>query len=286
MHGVTASLTELREMDAPEQLFEAVARATVERCGFDRVIVFTVFGDELVAQSVYFGDAEELAAETLRVGQTPDGRPHLADFIVETELVRRRSAAIVADAQNDPNTPRALVAVTRTRGYVAAPVLCERQVVGFIHADHYFHDVEVDEVDRDVLSAFVVGVGLILERQALRRHLQRQRAQLSTLAQELGAVADASALVDYGVAPGAPGEIDVSRPVDIFWDPTVREVLSAREREVIQLLVGGATNAAIARRLFISESTAKAHVHHILKKLGASNRAEAVAKFMRSSATP
>ena len=37
----------------------------------------------------------------------------------------------------------------------------------------------------------------------------------------------------------------------------------------------------VRSRLFISESTAKAHVHHILKKLGAANRAEAVAKFLR-----
>ena len=68
---------------------------------------------------------------------------------------------------------------------------------------------------------------------------------------------------------------------DLLRDAAVKETLSAREREVIQLLVGGATNASIARRLFISESTAKAHVHHILKKLGAANRAEAVAKFLR-----
>jgi len=50
------------------------------------------------------------------------------------------------------------------------------------------------------------------------------------------------------------------------------------------LLVDGETNAGIARRLFIAESTAKAHVKHILRKIGASNRAEAVSRYLRHTA--
>lgn len=56
--------------------------------------------------------------------------------------------------------------------------------------------------------------------------------------------------------------------------------LTPREREVLVLMGGGATNAAIASRLFISENTVKSHVKHILQKLGAGNRAEAVALFL------
>jgi DNA-binding NarL/FixJ family response regulator len=62
----------------------------------------------------------------------------------------------------------------------------------------------------------------------------------------------------------------------------LRAVLSAREREVLDLLVAGATNQQIAQRLVIVEGTAKAHVHKILRKLGASNRAEAVAIWLRA----
>lgn len=43
----------------------------------------------------------------------------------------------------------------------------------------------------------------------------------------------------------------------------------------------GHTNARIARRLVISEGTVKSHVKHILRKLGAANRAEAVARWLR-----
>jgi DNA-binding NarL/FixJ family response regulator len=52
--------------------------------------------------------------------------------------------------------------------------------------------------------------------------------------------------------------------------------LSPREREVLDLLVDGLAIAQIARRLYISESTAKTHVANIYEKLGAGNRAQAV----------
>jgi DNA-binding NarL/FixJ family response regulator len=54
--------------------------------------------------------------------------------------------------------------------------------------------------------------------------------------------------------------------------------LSAREMEVLACLAQGKTTAQIASELFISENTVKTHVRHILEKLAASNRAEAVSK--------
>jgi ATP/maltotriose-dependent transcriptional regulator MalT len=51
--------------------------------------------------------------------------------------------------------------------------------------------------------------------------------------------------------------------------------LSRREAEVFDLVRLGLTNKEIATRLFISEGTAKLHVHHILEKLGASSRTQA-----------
>ena len=52
--------------------------------------------------------------------------------------------------------------------------------------------------------------------------------------------------------------------------------LSPREMEVLKLLARGQSNQQIANDLFISMSTVKNHVHHIIEKLGASDRVQAV----------
>ncbi|NDJ78549.1 MAG: response regulator transcription factor [Chloroflexi bacterium] len=59
--------------------------------------------------------------------------------------------------------------------------------------------------------------------------------------------------------------------------PPPGEDLTQREREVLALLVQGMSNRAISAELTISHSTVKNHVSSILSKLGAANRAEAVA---------
>jgi LuxR family maltose regulon positive regulatory protein len=56
------------------------------------------------------------------------------------------------------------------------------------------------------------------------------------------------------------------------------EPLTAREVEVLRLLAGGASNQAIAAELMVSVGTVKAHVSHILGKLGAHSRTEGVAR--------
>jgi NarL family two-component system response regulator LiaR len=59
--------------------------------------------------------------------------------------------------------------------------------------------------------------------------------------------------------------------------------LTEREMEVLVLLVEGLNNREIAERLFVSRATAKAHVSHILDKMGVSNRAEAIAVALREN---
>jgi DNA-binding NarL/FixJ family response regulator len=54
------------------------------------------------------------------------------------------------------------------------------------------------------------------------------------------------------------------------------EALSEREIEVLQLVASGNRNRDIANRLFISEETVKAHLKHIMEKLGASDRTQAI----------
>ncbi len=59
---------------------------------------------------------------------------------------------------------------------------------------------------------------------------------------------------------------------------TGQQPLSDRELEVLVCLADGLTTNQIAARLFISDNTVKTHVRHILEKMEASNRTEAVSK--------
>jgi DNA-binding NarL/FixJ family response regulator len=66
-------------------------------------------------------------------------------------------------------------------------------------------------------------------------------------------------------------------------DPKIGE-LSARQREILEMVVEGLSNAQIAGRLYLSESTIKQHLRAAYKVLGVRNRTEA-AKLMREHAT-
>ena len=73
----------------------------------------------------------------------------------------------------------------------------------------------------------------------------------------------------------------VLRAVNPDQSRTMDLGLSSREMEVLVCLSQGMTTAQISSDLFISENTVKTHVRHILEKLEASNRAEAVSKAMQ-----
>ena len=60
--------------------------------------------------------------------------------------------------------------------------------------------------------------------------------------------------------------------------PGLVEPLTDREMEVLELLASGSSNQQIADHLFVALITVKKHVSHILDKLGAANRTEAVAR--------
>lgn len=59
------------------------------------------------------------------------------------------------------------------------------------------------------------------------------------------------------------------------------EALTVREVEVLGQIAGGNRNRDIAERLFITEETVKVHIKHIMEKLGASDRTQAVAIGIR-----
>lgn len=80
-----------------------------------------------------------------------------------------------------------------------------------------------------------------------------------------------------GLTGGTAPESDAAAEASVILPPrSDLKALTAREREVLQLVCEGLGNGDIARRLFISEKTVKVHVSHIFDKLGVGTRVQAV----------
>jgi len=86
----------------------------------------------------------------------------------------------------------------------------------------------------------------------------------------------------FDTGPATPDH----RPRTAAAVPGIVEPLTSRELEVLQLLAAGISNHAIARELVVSLDTVKKHVSHILGKLGAASRTEAVARARQLALIP
>jgi ATP/maltotriose-dependent transcriptional regulator MalT len=71
-----------------------------------------------------------------------------------------------------------------------------------------------------------------------------------------------------------------------LFEGSVKTLLTRREQEVMHLLAQGRSTREIASTLFIARSTAKVHVNHILRKLNASSRLQAVLRWQQSDDEP
>jgi DNA-binding NarL/FixJ family response regulator len=79
------------------------------------------------------------------------------------------------------------------------------------------------------------------------------------------------------VSAVASGQVVVPR---ILQGRLERPAFTAREKQVLSLIVLGCTNRDIARRLHVAETTVKSHVKSSFHKLGVSSRSEACAKIL------
>src|SRR6185437_4132060 len=116
------------------------------------------------------------------------------------------------------------------------------------------------------------------------------RALLAQLPPAPAGQADAAGRVGPGYLAAllsACGQADAGPPRrGAAGPPGLAEPLTGRELEVLQLLAAGKSNQRIARDLVVALDTVKKHVTHILGKLSAANRTEAVARARQLGLVP
>jgi LuxR family transcriptional regulator, regulator of acetate metabolism len=260
------ALGRLRSVVDVRELGERAVRELCETMGFDRAILFAVENDELVAEAVWFTGDSDWAGEFLKLARRDGVRPRLDHMLLESEVVRRRRPLVVLDPENDPRTYKPLVRASQTQSYVAAPVMPGGHVIAMLHVDRYMTGEAMTEDDADLLWTFAEGFGYAYERMRLLSRLRRHAAELAQAGGMPVMAPPVNGRSTHGESRSASDNVD--------------SPLTAREREVIALVSSGATNQDIASALVISESTVKSHVKHILRKLGAANRAEAVSRHL------
>jgi DNA-binding CsgD family transcriptional regulator len=266
-----AALVRLGELGPVSAILAAAPREAAAAVGLDRVVLSRVQDGALVAEGLHDDDAVGATLARLQAAPVPLEYP-----LVEGELLRRRRALLVTAGGGEPRG--AYAEVMGWRAYVIAPILLEGRVIGFFHGDR--DAAPVRSLDRDALARFAEGFAQIAERAILRRRLRVQRQEM----RQVAAWADArtSDLSDRAVdlvSDRDPEEDPV--PGAATADSALRDLLTRRELEVLELMVKGDTNAGIARELVVSEGTVKFHVKNILRKLHAANRAEATSRYLR-----
>ncbi|MFT3659952.1 MAG: LuxR C-terminal-related transcriptional regulator [Gordonia sp. (in: high G+C Gram-positive bacteria)] len=271
-HGVRvvrdlrSAFARLQRSSSVEELFSATV-SEMTGLDFDRCMISTVEDRIWHVYDMHIPQDPHMAAEFVAIGH--EDPPLLDDRLIESDVVVRGEALVVSDVQHHPRVNRAMTAMSGCDSYVIAPFSARGRTVGILHADSYFRRRTMTAADREVLGLFAVGLGQMFERVSVMEGLGELTRGLT-------------GLVDGPVVPvpRTPGP-ERAEPVPRPAEPRLESPLSARETEVIELMCAGESNRGIARRLFISEGTVKTHVSHVLRKLEVSNRAEAVAYWIR-----
>jgi DNA-binding CsgD family transcriptional regulator len=255
--------------------------APVAACslGFDRSIVSRVEDSLWIPERVHVEKDARWAEEILAIGRAAP--QVLGGTLVETEMVRRRVPILVDGVQDRAGVHKAIADASMSRSYAAAPILVGGDVEGFVHVDCYFQQRNLDETDRQVLATYADGLGQALARTAVLDRLEELRADVDALGGRLARARAGGGVRWGGAAPDGPAGCGGPERDRFLSAAPVDPNLTRREAEVLRLMAAGDTNARIARRLVISEGTVKSHVKHILRKLGAANRAEAVSHWLR-----
>lgn len=159
----------------------------------------------------------------------------------EVVVIRERRPILIHGAADSPRVHPGIIPVTRSVTYAASPVIARGRVVGMVHVDRNLETGLTDDFDRDLLAAYSESIGAMLDR-----------------------------LLTTGTdASPHPEDLDAD------WSATLTE----REREVLDLVAEGLSNAEISARLYVSPETTKSHLRKLMRKMGVNTRSRAAALY-------
>jgi LuxR family transcriptional regulator, regulator of acetate metabolism len=282
--AVRHAIDELRSITSPASMLGQAPAALCGASKLDRVVLSLTEEGRMVAEAAHFTDDRAGAADVAAKLRAEPIR--LEHPLIETELLRRRRATIVDDAQVHPRVDRRLVELMGWRSYAVAPLVVGPHVIGMLHADRG-PGQRLDVLDRDILWEFTSLLAQAYESASLRRALRHEREQLREFLDWLGArsgeLTDAPLRLATMQRPPRRSATPPVVPLGAGRDDRVvfEGLLTRRELDVLRLLADGNSNKAIAEALVISDGTVKFHVNSILRKLRVANRAEAVSRYLR-----
>src|SRR5919197_2342390 len=178
LERVRAALARLADAGPVSEIIERAPAEAAAAIGLDRVLLSRVEDGWLVAEALHWeGDATRAQQTLARLRSAP---VQIAYPLVEGELLRRRRAATVTAENGEPATRQANWEVMRWGEYLAAPVIMDGRVVGFLHGDRAAGALRA--ADRETLSRFAEGFSDVYERAVLRRRLRVERQELRRIA--------------------------------------------------------------------------------------------------------
>ena len=268
---VADAVRRLGEVGSPQGILERAAEELGTSSEFGRVLIGEVRDGGLHARALWSDSDPEGAAaalEQLRSAPVPLEYP-----TIEDEVARRPRTEIVDARAARSRAAGGLRHVLGWEEYVVTALVVQGNTVGLLHADAGAGDRgrELDPLDAEGASRYAEGLAGVFERAVLREMLQLHHHELRSGVEWMSA--RLSQLASDGGSPGAAAD---------RLDAGGGEALTARELDVLRLLARGQTNQEIAHALVVREGTVKYHVKNILRKLGATSRADAVSRYARA----
>lgn len=261
---VTDALAELRDHRDVSDLGHRICPAAAQAFGVTWTLLARVDGDTWTPWKWYDAARSERGWADL-TGATPAS---LATLPIEAEVVRTGHALSTTSS-----TGRAESGVVRV-----APVSVAGQVTALLHLPVPVDSDEDSDFDERV-AIFTGGLGRILERALLHDRFRSQRvrmqAALSMMERNMTSLDAGIDLVRLVGREHADTVSAVRVPI-AGTPPAWYDVLTTRERDVMELVVLGHDNAAIAQQLAITTNTVKSHLRSIMRKLGAVSRTELI----------